>query len=117
MSSLGATTIALIFALIVNARTQTAITLLSNVQISFTNNGTHTRFTVSSPLGNGVTVTNAWLAVGLNSASRMVSFISIYTYRFYSIILRVYVPSTRRELVQLFVKTLAQLLLWSIITI
>lgn len=45
---------------------------LDNVHISFINNGSHTKFKVSSPLGNGVNISNAWLAVGLNSKSVMV---------------------------------------------
>lgn len=50
---------------------QSPLTLLTNVQISFANNGTHTQFTVSSPLGNRVQLANSWLAIGLNSNSKM----------------------------------------------
>lgn len=62
----------LVSALANMALAKSPVTLLNNVKISFTNNGTHTQFTVTSPLGNGISVTNAWLGIGLNSNSGMV---------------------------------------------
>ncbi len=43
---------------------------LSNIQISFANNGTHTDFTLVSALSGSVA--NSWMAVGLNNAGQMV---------------------------------------------
>ena len=37
---------------------------LSSIQIIFSNNGTHTKFTLTSNLGG--TLTDSWMAVGLN---------------------------------------------------
>ena len=45
---------------------------LSNIQISFFNNGTHTDFRLVSPLDGNVA--NSWMAVGLNIAGQMVRF-------------------------------------------
>ena len=45
---------------------------LSNIQISFYNNGTHTDFRLVSPLDGNVA--NSWMAVGLNNAGQMVRF-------------------------------------------
>ena len=46
---------------------------LLNVNITWTNRGTTTDFVVTSPLGNGVSLTNAWLGVGLNPNDAMVT--------------------------------------------
>lgn len=53
--------------------TQSQLNLLNNVNITYTNNGTHTQFVVISPLGQGVQISNSWLGVGLNSVGLMVS--------------------------------------------
>lgn len=68
----------LLFGLILSAlcsfiSTQSPLTLLNNVNITFSNNGTHTQFIVISPLGQGLQLSNSWLGVGLNSAQHMVS--------------------------------------------
>ena len=55
-----------------------SLTLLSNINISWTRNvalnSDTTSFIVSTSLGNGVSVTNAWLGIGLNNNPRMVRF-------------------------------------------
>ena len=43
---------------------------LANIQIIFSNNGTQTTFTLTSPLGGSVD--NSWMSVGLNSIPKMV---------------------------------------------
>ncbi len=43
---------------------------LSNIQISFSNNGTHTDFTLVSTLDGNLA--NSWMAVGLNNVGQMV---------------------------------------------
>ena len=53
--------------------TQSQLNLLNNVNITFTNNGTHTQFVVISSLGQSVQISNSWLGVGLNSVGLMVS--------------------------------------------
>ena len=67
MSSLKLVILMVLAALAVHTiQAQSPLTLLSNVQINFANNGTHTQFTVTSPLGNGVALANSYLAVGVN---------------------------------------------------
>lgn len=56
-----------------NSSQKEVIQVLGEVRISFTNNGTHTEFAVLSPLGNGVSLDNFWLGVGLNSVTDMVA--------------------------------------------
>ena len=46
---------------------------LANIQIVFSNNGTHTTFTLTST--QGANVANSWVSVGLNSISKMVCYI------------------------------------------
>jgi hypothetical protein len=43
---------------------------LVNIRISFSNNGTHTSFALTSAQGGSIS--NSWLAVGLNNAGLMV---------------------------------------------
>jgi hypothetical protein len=50
---------------------QQTVTILSNVQVKYTNYGSYIDFEVQSPLGNGVNVNNAWLGIGFNSARQM----------------------------------------------
>ncbi len=45
---------------------------ISGVTVSWENLGTKTVFSASSPLGNGVSVDDAWLGIGLNTFKRMV---------------------------------------------
>lgn len=45
--------------------------VLANIQISFSNNGTHTSFDLTSTQGGSVV--NSWMAVGLNNNPQMVS--------------------------------------------
>jgi hypothetical protein len=45
---------------------------LANIQIIFSNNGTHTTFTLTSTQGGNVA--NSWVSVGLNSISQMVCY-------------------------------------------
>ncbi len=40
--------------------------------VTVNNLGDRTTFSLTSPLGNGVNVANAWVAVGLNDRPRMV---------------------------------------------
>ena len=54
-----------------SANTQT-LNLLTNVNLSFANNGTATRVTIISPLGDSLNVTNAWIGMGFNSGTQMV---------------------------------------------
>ena len=49
---------------------QTSVTL-SNVQINFTTTANYTSFVVTSSLGNGVAINDAWLGIGLNAVNRM----------------------------------------------
>lgn len=44
---------------------------LSNIEITFDNNGTHTHFNLFSNLDGSIS--DSWMAVGLNVASQMVS--------------------------------------------
>lgn len=44
---------------------------LVNIRISFANNGTHTSFTLTSAQGGSLS--NSWMAVGLNNAGQMVN--------------------------------------------
>ena len=48
---------------------------LFDVSISWRSKEDKTEFFISSPLGNGVNVNNAWLGIGLNKEPRMVEFI------------------------------------------
>ena len=57
---------------IVRSQTQQSLTLLSNVNIAYTYGSTSTQFIITSPLGNGISVTNAWLGIGFNSQTKMV---------------------------------------------
>lgn len=52
--------------------TPTQLTLVG-VTVWFVNNGTHTQFNVTSPLGNGVSTSNSWLGVGMNTKWKMVT--------------------------------------------
>ena len=45
---------------------------LGGFQITWTNRGQQTDFTVSSPLGNGITANSAWIGFGLNKIQMMV---------------------------------------------
>ena len=45
---------------------------LGNIYVTWTNRGLKTDFTITSPLDNGVKPSNAWIAVGFNSAPKMV---------------------------------------------
>ncbi len=47
---------------------------INGVTISWENLGSRTVFNASSPLGNGVSVNNAWLGIGINTRTRMVSY-------------------------------------------
>ena len=53
-----------------NINCQTSVTL-SNVQINLTTTTNYTTFVVTSSLGNGVSINDAWLGIGLNSVNRM----------------------------------------------
>lgn len=53
-------------------RAQSPITILSNVVISFQNDGTKTQFNVSSPQ-TGVTMTNSWIGIGFDNNPNMVN--------------------------------------------
>ena len=46
---------------------------VGNAYITWKNRGSQTDFTVTSPLANGISTTNAWLGVGLNSRRNMVN--------------------------------------------
>jgi hypothetical protein len=46
--------------------------IIKNVTISWENKGAKTIFNVSTPLGNGVDVSDCWLGVGITSAKGMV---------------------------------------------
>lgn len=54
-----------------SCQTQT-LTLLNNVEITYTNNGRQTEFVVRSALGNNVNPNNAWLGIGFSSRNVMV---------------------------------------------
>lgn len=58
---------------IVRSQTQQSLTLLSNVNIAYTYGSSSTQFVITSPLGNGISVTNAWLGIGFNSQTKMVT--------------------------------------------
>jgi hypothetical protein len=45
---------------------------LADIQIVFSNNGTHTTFTLTSTQGGNVA--NTWVSVGLNSNTKMVCY-------------------------------------------
>ena len=60
------------FLLINLGECQQTVTLLGNVQITYKNQGKYTDFLVTSPLGNGVSVSNCWLGIGLNLQPKMV---------------------------------------------
>ncbi len=65
----------LLFNLCENVHTETTV-LIDNVKIEFTNNEVKRQidFVVTSSLGKGVSINDAWLAVGLNSINKMVLF-------------------------------------------
>jgi hypothetical protein len=46
---------------------------VAGVTISWENLGSRTVFNASSPLGNGVNVNNAWLGIGVNTRTGMVT--------------------------------------------
>ncbi len=46
---------------------------LANIRISFAKNDTHTSFTLTSAQGGSLS--NSWMAVGLNNAGQMVNLI------------------------------------------
>jgi hypothetical protein len=48
------------------------ITLLNNVKIAFTYRQNQLDVLITTPLGNKVSVNNAWLGIGFNTESRMV---------------------------------------------
>lgn len=51
-----------------------SITLFNNIRITYTYKETQTNFLISTPLGNGVSVNNAWLGFGLNAIENMVNY-------------------------------------------
>jgi hypothetical protein len=51
---------------------QTVNLFNNNVFYSLTNNGQSTQFYVTTPLGNGVSPSDAWLAIGFNDNPKMV---------------------------------------------
>lgn len=66
-------------------RAQSPITVLSNVVISFQNDGTKTQFNVSSPQ-TGVTMTNSWIGIGFDTNQNMVNlFFPLYKLLFLQI--------------------------------
>lgn len=58
--------------LVLNSNCDQSLTVLNNVRISYYYSQASTYFLVTSPLGNGVSANNAWLAVGLNTMAGMV---------------------------------------------
>jgi hypothetical protein len=67
--------LALLVSLLVAPSQAQSLTLLNSlVTITYVNNGTQTRFTVTSPLDSSVNKTSAWLAVGFNTAQQMVPY-------------------------------------------
>ena len=48
------------------------ITLLNNVKIAFTYRQNQLDVLITTPLGNKVSVNNAWLGIGFNTESKMV---------------------------------------------
>jgi hypothetical protein len=59
---------------ITRAQQGSSVNLLNNnVKITWNSNGTHTAFQVTSPLGgSGVSTSDAWLSIGLNTDKIMV---------------------------------------------
>lgn len=59
-----------------------SINLLSNtVFISWTNKGNVTSFYASANIGNGVSVNDAWLGIGLNTLSTMVFINQVFIWK------------------------------------
>ena len=59
--------------LLIECAKSESINLLENaIFISWTNKGFSTSFYASANIGNGVSVGNAWLSIGLNTQSTMV---------------------------------------------
>ena len=50
---------------------------VKNVQISWANRGSQTEFSVMSSLDGKISLTNAWIGIGINTNTRMVFFIFI----------------------------------------
>lgn len=59
-----------ILGLIYQTKCQTTVNLFG-VSITYTNRGSQTDFYVTTPLGNGVSPSNAWLGVGINLVQDM----------------------------------------------
>jgi hypothetical protein len=64
---------ALLAVLVINCSCQKQTVTIKNVTISWENKGNKTMFYVSSPLGNGVELSDCWLGVGINSKKGMVA--------------------------------------------
>lgn len=60
----------LVFFILMNVCISQSPQTLVNIRISFSNNGTHTTFSLTSAQGGSIS--NSWLAVGLNNAGQMV---------------------------------------------
>lgn len=58
--------------LIFGCKSEKTITLFNNVRITIATNPTTTSFSITTPLGNGVDINDAWLGIGLNTVNRMV---------------------------------------------
>jgi hypothetical protein len=56
---------------------QTTMTVLGNVQITYANRGTFTDFLVTCPLSQGMSLTNAWVGVGFNLNQKMVRYLTL----------------------------------------
>lgn len=62
-----------ILGLLIECAKSQSINLLENtIFISWTNKGFSTSFYASANIGNGISVNNAWLGIGLNTQSTMV---------------------------------------------
>lgn len=51
------------------------IRLMGNVDISYKNRGNETEFIVTTPFGNGISASNAWIGIGFNDYSNVMVFL------------------------------------------